>query len=86
MTLKEQYELLRQVFEEGKTLQWYSLNSWKDVSVDSVLDLTDPSKSYRIKPQPKRYWIKGHLVLFADLPSEQFMKDKGWKLVEEVVR
>lgn len=67
---------------EGKTLQVKNrMNQWVDttnIALDRSLD------QYRIKPQPKRYWLyKDHTGIFH--VNETPMQGDGVIVVEEVL-
>jgi hypothetical protein len=57
MTRNDAKELLPIItaFAEGKTIQIKSTHGWEDLK-PSVSFVDDPS-NYRIKPEPRRFWV-----------------------------
>lgn len=78
---------LVQALADGKTIQMiYGDGTWRD---HPHLDLSGCPKDYRIKPEPRRWWLCfGNQVarVFTDLKSaEQCISNNYAKTVVEVV-
>ena len=69
MTRKQAKELLPviQAFAEGKTIQIKTHSGWGDMNLDYP-NFNDDSNLYRIKPDPREFWIavyKSSCVAYA---------------------
>lgn len=89
MKIKDQYNLLKQVFEEGKTLQFLNHNNeWEDVNSDNEgVAWVGKDCSYRIKPEPRKFWIKeisGATRPFHKNDDKKQLELLGWVLYEQV--
>lgn len=99
-TLKQQYELLKEVFENGKKLQYRGSDDyvWHDADQTDVLVWCCDAKTYRIKPEPREFWLKlngfaegdkGAHKAWEHFPGEvensKEMKAQGFIKVREVL-
>lgn len=50
-----QYLPLVQALAEGKTIQKRKFDKWED---DLFPDWTEAAEDYRIKPEPREYWVR----------------------------
>ena len=88
MKLKDQYSLLKQVFEEGKILQMRKNGKWKDINPNCNYlswDLFDGD--YRIKPDPRKVWVKelsGFIRPYHKNDDKDELELLGWVLYEQV--
>lgn len=58
-----------QAFVDGKTIQFdHSLNGWEDVNERAVLSFEYSHERYRVKPEPRTFWLRGERV-FTDKAS-----------------
>lgn len=71
-----QYLPLVQAMAEGKTIQMRhsSRHLWQDIS---DLDLSYPHDHYRVKPEPREYWLardskNGEFLVFDKIPTARW--------------
>lgn len=83
MTLKQQYELLKAVFEEGRTLQVNTGIGWVDWPTSgSSLQWNIPDENYRLKPLPMEFWLNTDTMKLVCCRPEPLMASKIIKLRE----
>lgn len=84
MNIKQQYELLKQVFEHGKTLQISNVfGHWVDYGPDSVVNWDMSDKRFRIKPEPREWWACPQTISYV--PANHPKPAEDWIRVREVL-
>jgi len=80
VNMRELGELIKAA-EEGKMIQWYSRRTDRWVDCKSFLDRDqdewERGQKYRIKPEPREFWIAGGAAFTDHKDALQYLRELG---------